>query len=93
MLVSSNNTLSKKRAIMKSVKDIHCHSISVGLGMFISMVLETSGIGTIQHECVETRDEGHIRECSPCFARLVQMQSFAPWAFIKAGVQTSKAYT
>jgi len=61
--------------------------------MFISTVLETSGIGTIQHERAETRDEGHIRECSPCFTRLVQMQHFAPWAFIKAGVRTSKAYT
>jgi len=47
MLVSSNNTLSKKRVIMKSVENICCHSILVGLGMFISTVLETSGIGTI----------------------------------------------
>jgi len=61
--------------------------------MFISTVLETSGVGMIRHECMETRDEGHIRERLPCFARLVQMQRFAPWAFIKAGVRTSKAYT
>jgi len=39
--------------------------------MFISTVLEISGIGTIRHERMETRDEGHIREHSPCFARLV----------------------
>jgi len=85
--------LSKKQAIMKSVEDIRCHSISVGLGMFISTVLETSGVGTIQHEHTETRDKGHIRECSPCFARLVQTRHFAPWAFIKASMRTSKAYT
>jgi len=78
---------------MKSIKDIRCHSILAGLGMFISTVLETSGVGTIRHERVEMRDEGHIREHSPCFARLVQTQRFAPQAFIKAGMQTSKAYT
>jgi len=61
--------------------------------MFISTVLEMSGIGTIQHERAEMRDEGYIRECLPCFTRLVQTRRFAPQAFIKAGMRTSKAYT
>ena len=93
MLASSNNTLAKKRVIMKSIENIRCCSRYAGLCMFISTVLETSGIGAIRHECVEMRDEGHIRECSPCSAGLVQMRHFALWAFVKVSVWTNIAYT
>ena len=44
-LNSNNNTLTKKHAIMKSVKNICCFSRYAGLCIFISMVLEMSGIG------------------------------------------------
>jgi len=45
MLISNNNTLAKKHAIMKSVENIHCFSRYAGLCMFISTVLEMSGVG------------------------------------------------
>jgi hypothetical protein len=47
MLASNNNMLSKKCMIMKSIKNIHCHSRYVVLGMLISMVFETSGVFVI----------------------------------------------
>lgn len=93
MLVSNNNTLSKKRTIMKSIENIRCHSGYAGLGMLISTVFETSGVFAIRHERAETRDEGHIRERSPCPARLVQTRRFASRAFVKVGVLARIAYT
>ena len=47
MLVSNDNMLAKKHAIMKYIKNICCFSRYAGLCMFISMILETSGIGAI----------------------------------------------
>ena len=46
-LVSNNNTLSKKRAIMEPIKDIRCRSGPAGLCVFIGTVLELSGVGTV----------------------------------------------
>ena len=46
-MVSNNNMLSKKQAIMLSIENVHCHPRYVGLGVFISTVLETSGVGVI----------------------------------------------
>ena len=46
-LVSNNNTLAKKRTIMKTIENIHCHSRYAGLCMFISMVLKMSSVGAI----------------------------------------------
>jgi len=80
---------------MEPIKNIHCHSggAHVGLCMFIGTVLEASGVGAIQYQCMETRDEGHIREHSPCLARPIQMQRFALQAFFKFRIQTSIADT
>jgi len=47
ILVSNNNTLTKKHTIMKTIKNICCRSRYAGLCMFISTVLKTSGIGAI----------------------------------------------
>ena len=44
-LISNNNMLAKKHVIMKSIENICCFSRSAGLCMFISTVLEMSGIG------------------------------------------------
>jgi len=44
-LISNNNMLAKKCMIMKSIENIYCFSRYVGLCIFISMVLEMSGIG------------------------------------------------
>ena len=72
VFVSNNNALSEKRVIMKSIKNICSFSMYAGLGMFISTVLETSGVTAVRHQRAETRDEGHIRERLLCSARLVQ---------------------
>ncbi len=48
-LVSNNNTLSKKRAIMAPIENIHYCSRLAVLCMLISTVLEMSGVGVIQH--------------------------------------------
>jgi hypothetical protein len=46
-LVSNNNRLSKKRAIMKPIENIRYCSRLAGLCVLIRMVLEMSGIGAI----------------------------------------------
>ena len=48
-LVSNNNMLSKKRAIMVPIENIHYCSRPVVLCVLISTVLEMSGVGVIQH--------------------------------------------
>jgi len=60
---------------MEPIKNIRCRSggAHAGLCMFIGTVLEASGIGAIRYQHAEMRDEGHIRECSPCSARPIQM--------------------
>jgi len=80
---------------MEPIKNICCRSggAHAGLCMFIGMVLEASGIGAIQYQRTETRDEGHIREYSPCSARLIQMRHFALQAFFKFSIWTSIADT
>jgi hypothetical protein len=48
-LVSNNNTLSKKRAIMEPIENIRCRSRPAGLCVLIGTVLELSGVGAIRH--------------------------------------------
>src|SRR5579863_10277399 len=78
---------------MKPIKNIRCHPWHAGLCVLIGTVLETSGVGAIRHQRAKTRDEGHIRERSPCSATLVQTRRFTLRAFVKFGVRTSIAYT
>jgi hypothetical protein len=47
--VTNNNTLSKKRAIMKPIENIRCCPRPAGLCMLIGTVLELSGVGAIRH--------------------------------------------
>jgi hypothetical protein len=93
LFVSNNNALSEKRAIMTSIKDICCFSMYAGLGMFMSTILETSGVTAVRHQRAETRDEGHIRKRPPYSARPVQTRLFAPRAFVKVGIRSGIAYT
>ncbi len=47
--VTNNNTLSKKRAIMEPIENIHYRSRPAGLCVLIGTVLELSGVGAIRH--------------------------------------------
>jgi hypothetical protein len=47
--VTNNNTLSKKRAIMKPIENIRCCPRPATLCMLIGTVLELSGVGAIRH--------------------------------------------
>jgi hypothetical protein len=88
--VVDNNTLSKELEIMEPIKNICCLPGFTCPWVFLSMVLETSGIEAIRHECMETRDKGHIGKHLPCSTRC-QSQCLAIWAFIKVSIQTSIA--
>jgi hypothetical protein len=48
-LLSNNNTLSKKRAIMEPIENIRSSSRPAGLCVLIGTVLEMSGVGVIRH--------------------------------------------
>jgi hypothetical protein len=49
LLVSNNNTLRKKQAIMEPIENICCRSRPAGLCVLISTVLKMSGVGAIRH--------------------------------------------
>ena len=82
--VFNNNAVSKERAIMELIKNIHNRSGPQGLCVLIGKVLELSGVGAIRHYRTETRDKGHIREHSHCSTRLVQKRCFAFRELVKA---------
>ena len=46
-LISDNNTLFKKQAIMEPIENIRCRSRPVGLWVLIGTILKVSGVGAI----------------------------------------------
>jgi hypothetical protein len=59
-LISNNNTLFEKRAIMDPIENICCLSGPAVRCMLIGAVLKLSGVGGIRHQRTETRNKGDI---------------------------------